>query len=134
MPRVRLPNYLTLQALLLEPQMPLRPVKEANMINITFVVGLWMVLGIATLVLAVYRWVLTAHFENDVVHLGAGEEKEIPRQSSLARKMNTIDRWGKGMTVLTAVIGLALATAYLYQAWESPNPGPNNFYRNSEVK
>ena len=104
------------------------------MINIAFVVGLWMVLGIATLVLAVYRWVLTAHYENDVVHLGPGEEKEIPRQASLARRMSTIDRWGKTMTIITAVIGLALASAYLYQAWESPHPGPNNFYRNSEVK
>ncbi len=104
------------------------------MINITLVVGIWMVLGIATLVLAVYRWVLAAHHENDVVHLGAGEEKEIPRQASLAQKMNTIDRWGKTMTIITAVIGLALASAYLYQAWESPHPGPNNFYRNSEVK
>ena len=102
--------------------------------NVTFVVGLWVVLGTATLILAIYRWILTAHYENDVVHLGAGEEKEIPQQVTLARKMSTIDRWGKTMTVITAVIGLALATAYLYQAWESPHPGPNNFYRNSEVK
>jgi hypothetical protein len=99
--------------------------------NVTFVVALWAVLGIATLILAIYRQVLSAHKENDVVHLGAGEEKEIPRQISLARKMNAIDSWGKTMTVVTAVIGLGLATVYLYQAWESPNPGPNNFYRNN---
>ena len=102
--------------------------------NMTFAVGIWMVLGVATLVLAIYRWVLSAHYENDVVHLAPGEEKEIPRQASLARKMGTIDRWGKTMTVITAVLGLALASAYLYQAWESPHPGPNNFYRNTEVK
>ncbi len=100
----------------------------------TVVVGLWMVLGLATLVLACYRWLVSSHQENDVVHLGAGEEKEIPLQVSLARKMNAIDRWGKVMTIITAAVGLALATAYLYQAWESPHPGPNNFYRNSEVK
>jgi hypothetical protein len=70
-----------------------------------------------------------------VEQLGAGEEKEIPRQVSLARKIHAIDSWGKAMTVVTAVIGLGLATAYLYQAWESPNPGPNNFYRsNSPVR
>ncbi|MEO8051992.1 MAG: hypothetical protein ABI833_16365 [Acidobacteriota bacterium] len=99
--------------------------------NVTFVVALWAVLGIATLILAIYRQLLSVHKESDVVHLGAGEEKEIPRQVSLARKMNVIDSWGKTMTVVTAVIGLGLATAYLYQAWESPNPGPNNFYRNN---
>jgi hypothetical protein len=105
--------------------------KEANKMNVTFAVGLWMVFGSLTLVLAIYRWVLSAHNENDVVHLSPGEEKEIPRQITLARKMNVIDNWGKAMTVVTAVIGLGLATAYLYQAWESPNPGPNNFYRNN---
>lgn len=99
--------------------------------NFTLVVGFWMVLGIATLVLAVYRQIFSAHNENDVVHLGPGEEKEISRQVLLARKIGFIDRWGKGMTVITILIGLGLATSYLYQAWESPNPGPNNFYRNN---
>ena len=98
--------------------------------NITLIVGLWMIFGTVTLVLAIYRWILSAHSEN-VVHLGAGEEKEIPRQVSLARKFDAIDRCGKTVTVITAVIGLGLATAYLYQAWENPNPGPNNFYRNN---
>jgi hypothetical protein len=101
--------------------------------NVTFVVAVWVVLGVATLILAVYRQILSAHNETDVVHLGAGEEKEIPRQVLLAEKMSTIDRWGKVMTIITAVIGLGLATAYLYQAWESPNPGPNNFYRNNTL-
>jgi len=64
-----------------------------------------------------------------VVHLAGSEQGEIAKQTSLARRLNVIDRWGKTMTVVTAVIGLGLATVYLYQAWESPNPGPNNFYR-----
>jgi hypothetical protein len=99
--------------------------------NATFVVAIWVLLGVATLALAVYRQFLSAHEENDVVHLGAGGEKEIPRQVHLAQKMVPIDRWGKTMTIVTAVVGIGLATAYLYQAWESPNPGPNNFYRNN---
>jgi hypothetical protein len=105
--------------------------QEAKKMNGTTLVAVWVVLGVATLVLAVYRHLLSAHEENDVVHLGAGEEKEIPRQVHLAQKMLTIDRWGKTMTIVTAVVGIGLATAYLYQAWESPNPGPNNFYRNN---
>jgi len=90
-----------------------------------------MVLGIATLILAIYRQVFSVHNESDVVHLGAGEEKVISQQVLLAKKIRFIDRWGKGMTVVTILIGLGLATSYLYQAWESPNPGPNNFYRNN---
>ena len=99
--------------------------------NVISLVGLWVAFGIVTLILAVYRQVLSAHNESDVVRLGAGEEKEIPRQALLAGKLDRIDRWGKAMTVITVVLGLGLATTYLYQAWESPNPGPNNFYRNN---
>ena len=95
----------------------------------TFIISVWIVLGVATLILAIYRQVLTAHQEEDVVHLADSEQREIAKQTSLASRLNTIDRWGKTMTVLVTVIGLGLATAYLYQAWESPHPGPNNFYR-----
>jgi hypothetical protein len=59
--------------------------------NVTFIVGLWMVFGSLTLVLAIYRWVLSAHNENDVVHLGAGEEKEIP--GFVGTKIHAIDSW-----------------------------------------
>ena len=97
--------------------------------NFTFVVAIWTVLGAATLALAVYRLIFATHNEEDVLRLAPGEEREAQKQASLAKKMTGIDRWGETMTVLFAVIGLGLATAYLYQAWESPNPGPNNFYR-----
>ena len=95
----------------------------------TFFVSVWIVLGAATLILAIYRRVLATHEEEDVVHLAPGEEREIAKQKSLAHRLTAIDQWGITMTVITAVIGLGLASAYLYQAWESPNQGPNNFYR-----
>jgi hypothetical protein len=103
--------------------------------NATFIVSVWIVLGSATLFLAIYRRLLATHKEEDVLRLGPGEEGEISKQTSLAHRLTAIDRWGISMTVITAVIGLGLASAYLYQAWESPNPGPNNFYRmNSPAK
>ena len=94
----------------------------------TIVVAVWLVLGVATLILAIYREVVTVHQEEDVVRLAPGEEAEIPKQISLARRLKHIDRWGKIMTVVVTIVGIGLATAYLYRAWESPNPGPSNFY------
>jgi hypothetical protein len=94
----------------------------------TVVVAVWVVLGVATLILAIYREVVTVHQEEDVVRLGPGEEGEIPKQISLARRLKAVDRWGKIMTVAVTIIGLGLASGYLYQAWENPNPGPSNFY------
>ena len=95
----------------------------------TYLISVWVVLGVVTLILAIYRHILTLHYEEDVVHLADSEQGEIAKQTSLARQLNTIDGWGKSLTIVVTVVGLGLATAYLYQAWESPNPGPNNFYR-----
>ena len=97
--------------------------------NVTVLVVVWAMLGIATLILAVYRIIFAAHNEEDVLRLAPGEEGDVQKQAFLAKKMRGIDRWGETLTVIVAVIGLGLAAAYLYQAWESPNPGPNNFYR-----
>jgi len=97
--------------------------------NATFMISVWVVLGVPTIILANYRQILTVHHEEDVVHLADSEQGEIAKQTSLARRLNTIDGWGKSLTIAVTIIGLGLATAYLYQAWESPNPGPNNFYR-----
>ena len=97
--------------------------------NLTLVVTVWFVLGIATLALAVYRRIFATHSEEDVVRLGPGEEGEIPKQVALAHKMEVIDRWGKTLTIIVVVIGLGLAAAYLYQAWLDPSSVPPNFYK-----
>ena len=96
--------------------------------NITFIVVVWALLGAATLALAIYRWVLTGKTQ-DVVHLGPGEERAIPVQADVAQRLVAVDRWGKTLTVITAVMGLGLAAAYLYEAWQDPSAAPNNFYR-----
>ena len=80
----------------------------------TFVI-FWAILGIATLALALYRKFVTMR-EDDYLHLAAGEERLIPQQVATFRKIGAIDRWGITMTVITVVLGLALAALYLYQA------------------
>ena len=97
--------------------------------SITFIVAIWAALGATTLALAIYRMVFVAHNEEDVLRLGPGEEGAARAQVTVAKRVKGIDRWGETMTVIFAVVGLGLASMYLYQAWESPNPGPNNFYR-----
>lgn len=55
-------------------------------IDLTSYVALFVVLGVVTLILAAYRWRVTEN-EEDVVLLGPGEEREIPKQVALARKV-----------------------------------------------
>ena len=98
--------------------------------NLTPIVLVWAVLGLATLGLALYRKLMTAD-EQDVVHLGPGEEREIPKQALLVKKLDVVDRWGKTLTVITVLVGLALAAGYLYNGWQDPASAPNNFYRHN---
>ena len=84
--------------------------------NLTPAVVIWVVLAIATLGLALYRKLVSAS-EQDLVHLGPGEERHIPEQVALAVKLKAVDRWGKTLTVITVMAGLAMAAVYLYQAY-----------------
>lgn len=84
--------------------------------NLTPVVVVWVFLAIATLGLALYRKLISAK-EEDLIHLGPGEERHIPAQVALAGKLKTVDSWGKTLTVITVAVGLAMAAVYLYQAF-----------------
>jgi hypothetical protein len=75
----------------------------------------WAILGVATLALALYRKFLSMR-EDDYVHLSAGEERLIPQQVATFKKIGAVDKWGITLTIVTAILGLALAALYLYQA------------------
>jgi len=85
-------------------------------INLTPAVVIWVILAIATLGLALYRKLISAS-EEDLIHLGPGEERQIPKQVALEAKLKAIDHWGKILTVITVVVGLAMAAVYLYQVF-----------------
>ena len=78
----------------------------------------WLILGFATLGLALYRKLISLK-EEDYLHLAPGEEKLILKQEALAHRLNVVDRWGETLTVVTLVFGLILAGAYMYQEWLS---------------
>jgi len=97
-------------------------------VTMTPIVMIWVVLGVATLGLALYRKFATMN-EEDLVHLADGEERHIPEQVALAAKLQAIDRWGKILTVVTLALGIAIGTAYMVQAWNNPTSVPNTFFR-----
>lgn len=86
-----------------------------NNINLLPYAIFWGVLAIAVIVLIFYRKSVTAH-EDDSIHLeGNGPAEQI----SLGHRVAVIDRWGKSLTVVTVVFGLALAAIYCYQIWNN---------------
>ncbi|HUE00232.1 MAG TPA: hypothetical protein VMR62_11725 [Bryobacteraceae bacterium] len=75
----------------------------------------WGVLAIVVLFLIVYRKSVSSQ-EDDSIHL---EGNTAVHQMSLAHKLALIDRWGKTLTIVVALYGIALAAIYLYQIWNT---------------
>ena len=79
---------------------------------------LFVVLVVATAAIALYRKFVSMH-EDDMIHICAGEEKLIPQQIAVAKKLAFLDRWGETLTVITAAYGLILGAMYLYQRFQA---------------
>ena len=78
---------------------------------------LWGVLVLAVVVLAVYRSRLAGHID-ELVHLEDTATGIVSDQAQTAQRLNVIDRWGKGLTVVAVVTGLALGAVFMYQIWQ----------------
>jgi len=78
---------------------------------------LWAVLTVIVLGLALVRKFTSWYGEDDYVHLAAGEERAIPHQVAVTRRLDKIDSWGKTLTVVDLLYGLTLFSIMLYTAW-----------------
>jgi hypothetical protein len=78
----------------------------------------FVVLVVATAAIALYRKFVSLR-EDDMIHIGAGEERLIPQQVAVARKLAFLDRFGEILTVITAVYGLIVGALYLYQRFQA---------------
>jgi len=85
-------------------------------LNLTPIVVVWACIAIVTAGLALYRKLITLH-EDDYLHVHEGEARIVSQQFQIAHKVDSIDRWGKLLTVVTAVLGAAIACVYLYQGY-----------------
>lgn len=75
----------------------------------------WVVLGVATLGLALYRKYLAMH-EDTYVHISEGEARYRGPQVAGFHRIGLVDRWGVTLTIVTAALGIVLALVYLYEA------------------
>jgi heme/copper-type cytochrome/quinol oxidase subunit 2 len=75
----------------------------------------WGVLAIVVAFLIVYRKSVSSH-EDDGLHLEGNVQTQ---QMALAHRLESIDRWGKTLTIVVAVYGIVLAVIYLYQIWNT---------------
>jgi hypothetical protein len=76
----------------------------------------WAAMAAVILVLAIWRQMIDMH-EDDSVHLA--DPSLVTSQVALTRKITSIDRVGKILTVVAALYGLALCGWVVYQQWIS---------------
>ncbi len=72
---------------------------------------IWGVLGVALLLLVFYRSRVSAH-EDDTLHV-SHDTNLVSEQAVLASKLGAVDKWGKILTIILVVYGLALAGYYI---------------------
>lgn len=91
-------------------------------INFTPFTILWALLAAVVLALIAYRKTVSMK-EDETLHLGPGGENVPMEQAAIAHKLEVIDKWGKLLTVIAVVYGLALAAFYTWQTWLSSGTG-----------
>jgi hypothetical protein len=76
----------------------------------------WSILALVVIVLIVMRKRVASQ-EDDTLHVLDGDARLVGRQSAVAQKLLVIDRWGKILTVIAILYGIALACAFIYNNW-----------------
>ena len=78
-------------------------------------VAVWIALACGVASLAIYRRLVSAG-EDDMLHV-LDNESHVAKQAATAQRLDTVDHWGKILTVIVTAYGMLLATAYTYQIW-----------------
>ena len=73
-------------------------------------VALWGLVTATVIVLFVWRKIVAGK-EDDTLHVNSGTSTD---QTVIAQKLDQIDKWGKIMTVVAVLLGLAVAAVYVY--------------------
>jgi predicted cobalt transporter CbtA len=75
---------------------------------------LWIAVATIVVALIIRRKMIASH-EDDSLHVLEGNA--LAEQTAVAHKLESIDKWGKILTVVAVLIGLFVGGAYLYQFW-----------------
>jgi hypothetical protein len=85
--------------------------------NFILLLSSWGVLAVIVLILAAYRQQLGRQ-EDDAIHVNDFEAATVTHQSEVAHRIDKIEKWGKTLTILLVLYGIALGVYYLYTLWQ----------------
>lgn len=90
--------------------------------NLMPLVTIWAVLAAVIVILLIYRSRL-ARQEDESLHVLDSDASKVTQQMTIAQKLEVVERWGKILTVLAVLYGLALLGLFLWDAWERSSRG-----------
>ncbi|HZU28594.1 MAG TPA: hypothetical protein VFA04_23925 [Bryobacteraceae bacterium] len=79
-------------------------------------VVIFALLLISVLVLAAMRKIAGREEEQLLTHVG--DPALVQQKAGIVERIDAIEKWGKTLTIVTAVYGLILLCWYLYQGWQ----------------
>ena len=85
--------------------------------NLTFYLATWIPLAVLVGVLAIYRNMMASH-EDESIHVLDGDAPQVAEQVRLSHKLEVVERWGKILTTIVVIYGLAIGVMYLYYVWQ----------------
>lgn len=97
-----------------------------NLLTNSLVIG-WAVLASIVLALLVLKTRLEQH-EDLNIHIDTAEGSMVARQYRAARRLDTIEFWGKLLTVTVQLWGLAVAARYFYAVWRPGDSVMNQYH------
>ncbi len=85
----------------------------------TSFVAVWLAFACLVGGLALYRNLMAHYREDDKLHLRDVDAPVVSNQIAVANRLDAIDRWGKTLTIGLFVLGVLLASVYIYQQWQA---------------
>lgn len=90
--------------------------------NLTPLVMIWAVLAAVIVILLIYRSRLSRQ-EDETLHVLDSDFTKVSQQMTVAQKLSVVERWGKILTIIAVLYGLALLGLFLWDAWERSSRG-----------
>jgi uncharacterized membrane protein len=85
--------------------------------NLTPFVILWIALAVTVLALLVWRKAVARNEDDNLHVLDSAAVQQTALQTAVVKKLETIDRWGKIVTVVAVLYGVILGGLFIYQTW-----------------
>jgi hypothetical protein len=84
--------------------------------NIEVLIGVWAAIFLAYMSVAILRWNLGKQ-EDDHLHV-LDSEQLITTQTTIAHRLDVLDRWKTALLILTVVSALAICALQIWRVWQ----------------